>query len=256
MPDQKYEDRLKDYVDVKERIRMFYEAYSDGRLVTERVEIWGDDDTPRIVVKALAYRTVDDPHPGSGWSWMVLPGSTSYTRGSELENTETSAWGRAIGSLGIGISKSIASADEVAGKSGEEERKYPGVVSGDPPPAGDGSLIGMVARGASAPVDMELRGGRDGQMYTGFALRQGRQRIQVVVSSPLADALHPFLAGLIDKRVTCWGRIELVPWFKGDREMTPYKRLRLERIATDDWVMPAVDLVEAPTVPLFPDEAA
>ena len=83
------------------------------------------DGTPRVWVKALAYRSPDDAHPGVGWSWMVLPGSTPYTRGSELENTETSAWGRAIGALGIGIDKSIASGDEVKSKEGESDRKEP-----------------------------------------------------------------------------------------------------------------------------------
>jgi hypothetical protein len=247
---------LKDYVDVKRRIALFLAAFPDGRLVTDRVEIWQDDGVPRIVVKALAYRTPDDPHPGVGWSWMPLPGNTNFTRGAEVENTETSAWGRAIGSLGIGIDASIASSDEIAAKKGEDERKYPGLVDGDPPERADGSLIGMVARGAVAPVDMQLRAESGGRMYTGFALRQGRQRLQVVVTGSLAESLQPFLEGLIDKRVTVWGRIELVPWRKGEREMTPYKRLRLERIATDDWIMPPVDLVEAPSVGLFPDEAA
>src|SRR5262245_10982025 len=106
-----YNDRLADYVEVKDRIALFYQQHPDGRLVTAEVRFPEPmDDMPRVAVKALAYRTADDPHPGVGWSWMVLPGMTPYTKGSELENTETSAWGRAIGALGIGIDKSIASA--------------------------------------------------------------------------------------------------------------------------------------------------
>src|SRR5258707_481991 len=89
---------LGDYVEVKDRIKLFYERFPDGSLMTDRVELWQDDGVPRVVVKALAYRTADDLHPGVGWSWLSLPGTTSYTRGSELENAETSAWGRAIGS--------------------------------------------------------------------------------------------------------------------------------------------------------------
>src|SRR5512146_211724 len=109
---------LGNYVEVKDRIKLFLAAYPDGRLVTDRVELWQDDGVPRVVVKALAYRSPDDTLPGVGWSWMTLPGTTSYTKGSELENTETSAWGRAFASLGIGIDKSIASANEVQSKSG------------------------------------------------------------------------------------------------------------------------------------------
>jgi hypothetical protein len=42
-----------------------------------------------------------------------VPGTTPFTRGSEIQNLETSAWGRAIGALGIGIDASIATLDEV-----------------------------------------------------------------------------------------------------------------------------------------------
>ena len=105
-----YDDRLKDYVDVKERIRLFYAAHPDGRLVTGDVIGSNEPDgVPRIMVKAYAYRSPDDTLPGVGHSWLALPGTTPYTRGSEVENAETSAWGRAIAALGIGIDKSIAS---------------------------------------------------------------------------------------------------------------------------------------------------
>jgi hypothetical protein len=234
---------LKDYVDVKARIALFYAKHPDGRLVTERVEIWQDVDPPRVVVKALAYRTPDDPYPGVGWSWMVLPGSTNFTKGSEVENTETSAWGRAIGSLGIGIDASIASTDEIRAKEEEPKRKYPGLVDGDPPERADGfgSYIGTVTRGATWTTDMELHPEPAGTHFTGFALRAGRQRLQVVAVSPLAESLQPFLEGLTDQRVTCWGKAEMVAWKKGDRDMPPYVRLQLERIQTEDWIMPRVE---------------
>jgi hypothetical protein len=116
MPDRKEFD-LGDYIEVKDRIARFYELYAGGRLVTEEVRASTEPDgKPRIWVKAAAYRTADDPRPGIGWSWLELPGTTPYTKGSELENAETSAWGRAIGSLGILIDKSIASAQEIKNK--------------------------------------------------------------------------------------------------------------------------------------------
>jgi hypothetical protein len=116
MPDKPKVD-LGDYTEVKDRIALFYERYAQGRLVTEEVRATREpDDVPRIWVKAAAYRSPDDPHPAVGWSWMVLPGSTNFTRGSELENTETSAWGRAIGSLGILIERSIATSNEIESK--------------------------------------------------------------------------------------------------------------------------------------------
>ena len=112
---------LDGYVEVKDRIALFYKAHPEGRLATTDVRLTSEPDgIARVIVEAAAYRTADDPVPGKGWSWMTLPGSTNFTRGSELENTETSAWGRAIGALGIGIDKSIASANEVANKEGQK----------------------------------------------------------------------------------------------------------------------------------------
>ena len=40
-------------------------------------------------------------------------GSTFINKTSYVENCETSAWGRALGNLGIGLDTSVASADEV-----------------------------------------------------------------------------------------------------------------------------------------------
>jgi hypothetical protein len=234
---------LGDYVEVKDRIKLFLAAHPDGRLVTDRVEMWQDDGVPRIVVRALAYRTTDDPLPGVGWSWMVLPGTTNYTRGSELENTETSAWGRAIGSLGIGIDKSIATRNEVDSKAGGD---LPDEV-----PSNDGSLIGNVAEG-KPPVDLQLRETPDGPA-AGFKLTQGRSGLQVLARGPLAAALHPFLAGLVGQRVQVWGRVELVAWSRDGKDMPPYRRLNLERIQTPDFTLPAP---EAESIPLFDAERA
>lgn len=102
------------YIEVKDRIIAFLDKYPDGSLQSELVEL-GED---IVIMKAYAYRTPDDPRPGIGHSQMPLPGKTPFTRDSEVENAETSAWGRAIAALGFEVKKSIASAEEVANKSG------------------------------------------------------------------------------------------------------------------------------------------
>lgn len=199
-------DRLADYVEVKDRIRLFYEAHPDGRLVTTDVRMTSEPDgTPRVLVEAAAYRTADDPLPGRGWSWMVLPGSTSFTKGSELENTETSAWGRAIGSLGIGIDKSIASANEVRSKGGAIETK---VERGD-----DGSLLGTVEVGDKVSSDFLLRQTPEGPAL-GFRLRGEKGGILVECRGPLATQLSAFREAAVGKRVTVWGAL-------GERGFTP-----------------------------------
>lgn len=109
-----------DYVEVKERIQWFYATYPEGALVTSKLQMLVIGGADYVVVQAEAFRNAGDPHPGTGSSWMAVPGTTPYTRGSELENTETSAWGRAIASLGGLVDRSVASAQEIRSKGGDE----------------------------------------------------------------------------------------------------------------------------------------
>ncbi len=47
-----------------------------------------------------------------------FPGKTPYTKDSELMNAETSAWGRALASLGYEIHRGIATKQDVQARSG------------------------------------------------------------------------------------------------------------------------------------------
>lgn len=149
MPDKKSFD-LGDYVEVKDRIARFYELFGQGRLVTKEVRATVEPDgVPRIWVQAAAYRSPEDPLPGIGWSWIELPGNTPYTKGSELENAETSAWGRAIGSLGILIDLSIASRNEIDNKAPRATQTAPvqrsiPQPSNTPPPVSDAEVAALV----------------------------------------------------------------------------------------------------------------
>ncbi len=105
------------YVEVKDRIIAFYAEYPAGSLQSEIIEL---TDT-RVTVKALAYRQAEDQRPGVGHSYMNIPGATNFTRGSELENAETSAWGRAIAALGFEVKEGIATRTEILNKQGEEQ---------------------------------------------------------------------------------------------------------------------------------------
>lgn len=111
---------LGDYVDVDGRLRWFFEKYPEGSLQAE-VELWPGEGIPILVVKAYAYRYEGDPHPGTGLASEVYPGTTPYTKGSELMNAETSAWGRALAAIGAPTKGHVASADEVKGASSRRE---------------------------------------------------------------------------------------------------------------------------------------
>lgn len=103
---------LDDYVAVHERIAAFYAKHPEGSLQSEFI-VHTDS---LIVMQAKAYRTPTDERPGIGHSSIEVPGRTPYTRGSEVENCETSAWGRAIASLGFEVKRGIATAEEVENK--------------------------------------------------------------------------------------------------------------------------------------------
>jgi len=118
--------RFDDYIEVNERIMAFYAKYPEGSLQTD---IYTLTDS-LVVMCARAYRNPTDPRPGTGWSSLQIPGSTNFTRGSEIENCETSAWGRAIAALGFEVKRGIATKQEVASKKPEQRMcsKHPDVA--------------------------------------------------------------------------------------------------------------------------------
>lgn len=167
---------LSNYVDVKTRIKLFYERYPDGSLQFEfkgslGANIWG---------VAYAYRTPEDPRPATGNASELAEGKTAYTRGSELMNLETSAIGRAIGNLGIGIEAGMATSDEVAFAK-ERQRVIPSAEQ-DPWAEETASPIeaALTAMGAQPYCEcnqqMQRKEGNrksDGKPYSGWVCRNG-----------------------------------------------------------------------------------
>lgn len=105
-------DYLKDYIEVKDRIQTFYELYPNGAIhfefkgemtLNNELYIWG---------KAFAYPDRDKTAWCSGHAWERVP-AKGFAKGSELMVLETSAVGRALAMLGIKVSKSIASKEEM-----------------------------------------------------------------------------------------------------------------------------------------------
>ena len=103
---------MSNYVDVAERMRLAMEKWPDAtfqNVETKVVEING-----RYFVSATVelYRDPTDLRPARATAWEPIPGSTPYTRDSEMMNAETSAMGRAVIAAGI-PSKKVASAEEI-----------------------------------------------------------------------------------------------------------------------------------------------
>lgn len=104
---------LDEYNTVAERMTAFFEKHPEGSFQSE-CQFTQIDGRWAAIVKAYAYRTPDDPRPGTGLAYEFIPGATQFTRDSELQNAETASVGRAI--LAVGASdtkKGIASREEV-----------------------------------------------------------------------------------------------------------------------------------------------
>jgi hypothetical protein len=126
-----YDKDLKDYVDVAERITAFRDKHPDGVLQSSVLR-WPEEGFPFVAVEARAYRTADDERPGVGLAWENFPGLTPYTKNSELQNAETSAWGRAIVAvLAADTKRGIASKPEVNRASAPAVRERAADASGE-----------------------------------------------------------------------------------------------------------------------------
>lgn len=115
-----------DYIDVATRIVEFREKHPEGSLQQVSLSFVVADGKDWVVYTAAAYRTPDDTRPGQGTAWEPIPGMTNFTRGSEVQNAETAAWGRAIvASLAADTKRGIASAEEVRGGAARQEQGPP-----------------------------------------------------------------------------------------------------------------------------------
>lgn len=106
----------KQYVLVKDRILAFHELYTNGAISTSIIV---SNDTK---VEFLATVMPDASNPARHFTGhsQATWGDGYINKTSALENAETSAVGRALAFLGIGVLESIASADEIKKTTHEE----------------------------------------------------------------------------------------------------------------------------------------
>ena len=98
------------YAPVAERIRLFYQRHPQGRIETELVSRTEKE----VVFKALVFRESSDARPAAtGWA-SEREGDGEINLVACLENTETSAIGRALANLGFTASRLRPSAEEMA----------------------------------------------------------------------------------------------------------------------------------------------
>lgn len=100
----------KQYVEVNERVKAFksLSEFKDMSLETEILHLTDDSCVIRAVVRSAEGRIL-----ATGMA-QEDKSSSRINQTSYVENCETSAIGRALGFMGIGIDTSIATADEVS----------------------------------------------------------------------------------------------------------------------------------------------
>jgi hypothetical protein len=99
----------KAYAPVAERIRLFWEAFPGGRITTRLVSRTAHD----VVFEARVYRSADETEPAAtGWA-AEREGDGDVNAVACLENTETSAVGRALANLGFTAARERPSLEEM-----------------------------------------------------------------------------------------------------------------------------------------------
>jgi hypothetical protein len=105
---------LQNYVDVPTRLAQAYERWPNLRIqetINETVTM--PDGSCFIRCTVTVWRDETDTLPAIATAAEPYPGKTPYTKNSEFMVGMTSALGRALGYMGCGVSKSIASRNEI-----------------------------------------------------------------------------------------------------------------------------------------------
>ena len=109
--------RGKQYVEVNERIKFFRqeEQYKHWSLITEFPVLDSEQCVCKASIADTEHRIIATGHAHE------VQGSSNINKTSYVENCETSAIGRALAMLGIGIDTSIAAATEVSDAIAKQE---------------------------------------------------------------------------------------------------------------------------------------
>ena len=112
---------LSGYVDVATRLRMALKDWPQLRIQETSCTLEQVGEQLFLICVVTVWRDERDAVPVIASAAEQVPGRTPYTRNAERMVGFTSALGRALGYMGYGIDKAIASADEVHHRKDEDE---------------------------------------------------------------------------------------------------------------------------------------
>jgi hypothetical protein len=107
-----------EYAPVADRIRLFYARYPTGRILTRLISRTRYE----ITVQAFVFRSVSEVRPSTTGLASERIGDGDVNTVACLENTETSAIGRALANLGLTASSQRPSREEMDKASREHAR--------------------------------------------------------------------------------------------------------------------------------------
>lgn len=130
---------LDNYVDVPTRLSLALQTYRDLRVTESLPTIVQVGDAQFVQVTCTVWRTPDDPIPCQASAWEPIPGRSAFTKDSEMMNASTSALGRALGLMGLGINSgaklSMSSKEEVRNRTDDSSgRAHTSREAGNRPP--------------------------------------------------------------------------------------------------------------------------
>lgn len=122
---------LDGYIDVPSRLGMALTKFPELRVTESNPVIVKVGEASFVQVTTTVWRTPDDPIPCRATAWEPIPGRTPYTRDSEMMNASTSALGRALGLMGLGLKGSISTSDEIRNRTSDSSaRMHPSREAG------------------------------------------------------------------------------------------------------------------------------
>jgi hypothetical protein len=113
---------IDNYVDVPTRLTEALKKYPNLRIQeTDAQVVTMPDGSTFYRCTVTVYRDIDDALPAIATAAEPYPGKTPYTKNSEFMVGMTSALGRALGYMGFGVNKSIASKNEVLARQEDDQ---------------------------------------------------------------------------------------------------------------------------------------
>lgn len=148
----------KDYAEVNQRVKAFRMLYPEGLIKTDMEII----ENGLVVIKAQVgtYEEGGFRLLATGYAYEK-ENSTFINKTSYIENCETSAVGRALGFLGLGIDVSIASYEEVGNAIANQDKNKPVSKSEK-----EGLIASAQAKGLVVVEVLQQVGWKDGEKIT------------------------------------------------------------------------------------------